>query len=132
MGADLVVIAGDDAGLANFGNEVVDGALRAGGARAGGARAGGARTGSCFSTSDVREVGVGISRSLKLPVRDVPVDSWLEESFRGAILSVLLGGGAMGSGLFIGLTRGGGTRSRSRGRVGSIGGLLLSGGGLSG
>lgn len=118
VGADLLVIAGDDDGLANFGNEVADGALRAEGARAG----------SCLPVSDVREVGVGMSRSLKLPVKDVPVDLWLEESFLGAIRSLLLGGGAMGcdamdcgamdccpmgSGLLDGLTKGGGTKSRS-------------------
>lgn len=71
--------------------------------------------GSDFATSGVRETGTGISRSLKLPVSEVLLDCRLDESLRVAILSrsILLGGGAIGSGLFDGLTKGGGTRSRS-------------------
>lgn len=58
-------------------------------------------------------------------------------SLRGDGLSVFLGGGITASRLVLGLFRGGGTRSLSiglfsMGLVGSIGGLLLSGGAVSG
>lgn len=105
MGAERLVRAGEDEGLENLGNETADGALRAAGGW----------MGDDLSVSGGRETGAGISRSLKLPVREVVFDGKLDESLRFAILSrsVLLGGGAIGSGLFDGLTNGGGTRSRS-------------------
>lgn len=53
------------------------------------------------------------------------------EGLRGDIRSALRGGGATGSLLAAGLMRGGGTRSLSWGLDGSMGGLLLSGGGFS-
>lgn len=95
---------------------------------------------TCFATSSDGSVnatagatvarGWGISRSRRLPVRDAVPDCWLIEFLRD-MRSALRGGGTIGSLLNAGLISGGGTRSRSCGRDGSIGGRLLSGGGFS-
>lgn len=111
------------------GSEVVEGVFRAVGRSAT----------SGFVTSNgrvaVEDTGDGVcrsrSRSLTLPARDGAADVWLSEPLLEAIRSVLRGGGTTPSFLLPGLISGGGTKSRSWGLDGSMGGLLLSGGGLS-
>jgi hypothetical protein len=70
----------------------------------------------------------GASKSITVAAEGKGIVGRLTDSLRGDSLSALRGGGATGSRLFAPPIKGGGTRSLSNGRVGSIGGRLLSGG----
>ena len=93
-----------------------------------------AASGFATSALGVSAGGVALemtSRSMKEAALDPGPGFCRTGSFRGDAREALLGGGATGSFFTIGLIRGGGTKSRSSGRAGSMGGRLLSGGAFS-